>query len=56
MPEKKLEELKARREPLVREFEDNPIRVHMALEIKAIDDQIAECTRLIKQKFRPITE
>jgi hypothetical protein len=53
MPEKKLEELKARREPLVRQFEANPNRIQMALEIKAIDDQIAECTRLIKLKVRP---
>jgi hypothetical protein len=56
MPEKKLEELKARREPLARQLEKNPSRIHLALEIKAIDDQIAECTRLIKQKRRPISK
>jgi hypothetical protein len=54
MPEKKREELRARREPLIKQLEDNPRRIHLALEIKAIDDQIAECTRLIKQKRRPV--
>lgn len=56
MPEKKLEELKARREPLVKQFESNPNRIHIALEIKAIDDQIAECTRLIKLKPRLVSK
>jgi hypothetical protein len=56
MPEKKREELMARREPLAREFEKHPNRVHIAIEIKAIDDQIAECTHLIKQKRHPISK
>jgi hypothetical protein len=56
MPEKKREELIARREPLAREFEKHPNRVHIAIEIKAIDDQIAECTHLITQKRRPISK
>jgi len=56
MPEKKREELMARRGPLAKQLEDNPSRIHLALEIKAIDDQIAECTRLIEQKRRPISK
>ena len=56
MPEKKREELMARRGPLVKEFEKHPNRTHIAIEIKAIDDQIAECTHLIKQKRRPISK
>lgn len=50
MPEKKLKELKNRREPLLQQFEKNPNQVSLALEIKTIDDQIAECNRLIEQK------
>lgn len=56
MPEKQREELKARRGPLAKQFEDHPNRIHIALEIKAIDDQIAECTRLINQKRRPASK
>ena len=53
MPEKKLEELKAEREPLSRRFSNHPNEIHLALEIKLIDDQIAECKRLIKNKPKP---
>jgi hypothetical protein len=44
----KLEELIVRRKPLFEEFEKNPQRLHLSLEIKIIDDQIAECNQQIK--------
>jgi hypothetical protein len=53
MPEKKREELKAKRAPLAKQLEKNPNQIHIALQIKVIDDQIAECTRLIQQKRGP---
>lgn len=52
MPEKKLQELKTEREPLFRRLAGNPAEIHLALEIKIIDDQIAECNRLIQNKKR----
>ena len=45
----KLEELKARRKPLFDWYEKNPDETQLVLEIKAIDDQIAECTRQIQR-------
>lgn len=48
MPEKKREELRAKRAPLAEQLEDNPNQTELALEIKVIDDQIAGCTRLIQ--------
>jgi len=50
MPEKKREELRVRRESLFRRFEKSQDEIHLAIEIKIIDDQIADCTHLIKQK------
>jgi hypothetical protein len=44
----KLEELTAKRKPLFEEFENNPQRLHLSLEIKIIDDQIAECNQQIR--------
>jgi hypothetical protein len=46
----KLEELKARRKPLFDEFENNPQRLYLSLEIKIIDDQIAECNQQIRRE------
>jgi hypothetical protein len=40
-----LEELKARRNLLFRQFVENPSDVRLSLEIKKIDDQIAEFTQ-----------
>jgi hypothetical protein len=40
----KREELKAKRNPLFKRYLKNPEDTHLALEIKEIDDQIAECT------------
>jgi hypothetical protein len=39
MLEKRLEELKAEREPLFQRFSSNPNETHLALEIKLIDDR-----------------
>ena len=55
MLEKRLEELKAEREPLFQRFSSNPNETHLALEIKLIDDQIAECNHLIKQQAKART-
>jgi len=41
---RKREVLKARRIPLFKQYLKNPNDTHLALEIKNIDDQIAECT------------
>ena len=43
-----LEELLAKRKPLFGEFQNNPQRLHLSLEIKIIDDQIAECNQQIR--------
>jgi len=43
-----LRELKGKREPLQRRFENNPNEIHLALELKIIDDQIAECNQQIR--------
>ena len=53
--EKRLEELKSEREPLFQRLSSNPNDTHLAIEIKLIDDQIAECTHLIKQKVKART-
>ena len=50
MQENKLEELKAEREPLFQRFANNPSETHLAIEIKFIDDQIAECNHDIQLK------
>ena len=50
MTEKKLQVLRAEREPLFQQFTDNPNEIHLAIEIKIIDDQIAECNNDIQQK------
>jgi hypothetical protein len=55
MPEKKREELRARRVPLFLRFEKNPDQIHLALEIKILDDQIAECTHLFTQERKTQT-
>ena len=52
MPERRLQELKAEREPLFQRFADHPNEVHLAIKIKSIDDQIAECNHDIQLKIR----
>jgi len=44
----KREELLVRRKLLFKEFQDNPQRLHLSLEIKIIDDQVAECDQQIR--------
>jgi len=42
---RKREDLKKRRTPLFKRYEKSPNDLRLALEIKVIDDQIAECTQ-----------
>jgi hypothetical protein len=46
----KREELKAKRKPLFTRYMKNPNDIHLALELKQIDDQIAECTERMELK------
>ena len=46
----KLEELRARRKPLFDWFEKNPDDSRLVLEIREIDDQIAECNEQIERE------
>jgi hypothetical protein len=46
----KREELKARRNPLFHRYLKNPHNTALALEIKSLDDQIAECTEHMQLK------
>jgi hypothetical protein len=50
--ETSLEQLKAERKPLADLFNENPQRLHLAIRIKSIDDQIAECTQAIRSAPR----
>ena len=49
---RKVEGLKARRKPLFDWYEKNPTEIHLVLEIKMIDDEIAECKRQIDHEKR----
>jgi hypothetical protein len=44
---KKIEGLRAKRKPLFEHYEKNPNEIHLVLEIKVIDDEIAEYRRQI---------
>lgn len=46
----KLEQLRARRKPLFEWYEKNPSDTHLILEIKDIDDKIAECNAEIQRE------
>jgi hypothetical protein len=48
----KLQELIRQRKPLSVRFEANPKDTHLALELKSIDDQIAECNQVIQAHRR----
>jgi hypothetical protein len=48
----RLDELRAKRKPLSERFENNPSDTHLALELKTIDDQIAQCSQQIQDKRR----
>ena len=43
-------ELKARRKPLFEWYEKNPNDTNLVLEIKIVDDQIAECNQQIERE------
>jgi hypothetical protein len=47
---KKREELKAKRDLLFERYLKNPMETQLALEIKIIDDQIAEHTKQLERK------
>jgi hypothetical protein len=48
----RLQELTSQRKPLSARFKSNPKDTHLALELKNIDDEIAECNRQIKDHRR----
>jgi hypothetical protein len=48
----RVEQLTGRRKPLSDKFERNPSDTHLALELKNIDDQIAECNQQIQSDRR----
>ena len=50
---RKREKLKAKRNLQSQRFLQNPLETHLALEIKIIDDQVAECTELVERKHGP---
>jgi hypothetical protein len=50
---RKREKLKAKRNLLFQRFLKNPLETHLALEIKIIDDQVAECSELVGRKHGP---
>jgi hypothetical protein len=49
---RKREDLKNRRTALFKRYEKSPGELRLALEIKSIDDQIAECTQQIECENR----
>jgi hypothetical protein len=48
--QKRKHELKARRRPLFDWYEKNPNDTSLVLEIKIVDDQIAECNQQIERQ------
>jgi hypothetical protein len=49
---KKRDDLKAKRNALFEKYARHPEEFHLALEIKKIDDEIAECTQHVEQERR----
>jgi hypothetical protein len=49
---KKRDDLKSRRNSLFEEYARHPEEFHLALEIKKIDDEIADCTVHVEQERR----
>jgi superfamily I DNA and RNA helicase len=47
---RKREGLQDRRNILFKKYQRSPSELRLALQIKAIDDQIAECTRQLEQE------
>jgi hypothetical protein len=50
---KKREELKAQRNLLFERFLRNPLDTSLALKIKIIDDQVAECAEQMERERKP---
>jgi hypothetical protein len=48
----RLQELTMQRKPLSERFKSNPKDTHLALELKIIDDQIAQCNQQIQAHRR----
>lgn len=48
----KIDELNGKRKPLSEQFEKNPNNTRLALELRIIDDQIAECNLQIQEDRR----
>jgi hypothetical protein len=48
----RVEQLAGRRRPLSDQFAKHPSDTHLALELKIIDDQIAECNQQIQSDRR----
>jgi hypothetical protein len=48
--DKKRKKLTAERNLLFERFSRNPLDIRLAIEIKLIDDQVAECTNRISRK------
>jgi len=53
LQKEKREGLRARRKPLFERYEKTPGDNRLALEIKEIDDQIAECNQQIERSRKP---
>ncbi len=51
---RKREDLRNRRIPLFKRYARNPNDLRLALEIKSIDDQIAECARQMQRANRKL--
>ena len=49
---KKRGELKAKRDLLFERYLKHPMDIHLSLEIKSIDDQLAESTKPLKRTIR----
>jgi hypothetical protein len=49
---KKRDDLKSKRNSLFEIYTKDPQNIHLAREIKAIDDEIADCTQHVEQERR----
>lgn len=49
---KKRDDLKTKRNSLFEKYAKHPEEFHLALEIKKIDDEIADCTQHVEQERR----
>ena len=52
--ETRRQELRGKRRFLPEQFENKPDDIHLALELKIIDDQISDCSRGIKGDRRKL--